>query len=50
MIVYGEAYFNDYAGLDKMTAWLEPEKGMEFIQRFSKSAKVVDRLVMDQIL
>ena len=50
MIVYGEAYFNDYAGLDKMKAWLETEKGMDFIQRFSKTAKVVDRLVMDQIL
>ena len=50
MIVYGEAYFNDYAGLDKMKAWFETEKGMDFIQRFSKTAKVVDRLVMDQIL
>ena len=50
MIVYGEAYFNDYAGLDKMKAWLETEKGMDFIQRFSKTAKVVDRLVIDQIL
>ena len=50
MIFYGEAYFNDYAGLDKMKAWLETEKGMDFIKRFSKTAKVVDRLVMDQIL
>ena len=50
MIEYGEAYFNDYAGLDKIKAWFETEIGMDFIQRFSKTAKVVDRLVMDQIL
>ena len=50
LIVYGEAYFNDYASLDKMKAWLETEKGIDFIKRFSKTAKAIDRLVMDQIL
>ena len=39
MIVYGEAYFNDYAGLDKMEAWLETEKLDGFYPEIFKNGK-----------
>ena len=39
MIVYGEAYFNDYAGLDKMKAWFETENGWILSRDFQKRQK-----------
>ena len=39
MIVYGEAYFNDYDGLDKMKAWFETENGWILSRDFQKRQK-----------
>ena len=46
---YGDVELENYAALDTWEAWWESPEGQEWVQKFGKTGKFVERIILEKV-